>query len=571
MYKISSIIKAAFVLVLATAVSCSDQLDKMNQNPNGVDPATANPNLLLPTVLSKTAKKYNSLGFGKISGVVQHTQEDAWKDAFNDYNWSEEDWSDWYSVMRDNEFLYTRAAALDMKFHQGIALTMRAYIFGTITDLYGDAPYTTALRGNEGTAFLNPSFDSQETIYKGVIEDLKKAAALFATKEVKDYATGYDIFYAGNPEKWQKFANTLLLRYYLRISTKLPDLAKSGAEAVYASGVYMKDASDDAKMDYIGSTSDNSWPNAIAFNSDQSNWRRRRPCQTILDAMVPNDDPRTKVWFQPVHCRWVADTTLTTGVDAFIREDGKLTALKSKTELEYRAGIAAGKKYTRNYNPKLYTPSDPALFAGPIVTSEYVGVPPGMRDPSYFNENPTTGQVCENQHASQLTYTYQASKGDLLKVRLASAAETSFILAEGALKTWSVGVAKTHYETGIKNSLTTWGVASSYDAFIAKANVAYKGTLDQIMQQKWIASWTAATESWFDYRRTGLPALKAGVAPTSPVLPLRLIYGANELNTNTANVNKAIDGLEQTTYSGPKGKNSQWSKMWLQQGTGKPW
>ena len=347
-------------------------------------------------------------------------------------------------------------------------------------------------------------------------------------------------------------------------------MAKAGIEQVYTSGIYLKEASDDAVMDYIGSASGDSWPTAIAFDVSESNWRRRRPAATLLNTMAASNDPRMKVWFQPVHVRWVSDATLKTGMDEFIRKNGVIqNGVKSLTEQELRAQITAGHKFTRHFNPALYKPSRADLFNGPLNTNEYVGIPAGMTDPTYYNENPTTGQQVQNQHASQLSYAYQASKGGLLKARLASASETAFILAEAAQKGWGVGGAEAHYNNGIKQSLQTWGVADQYDAYV-KA-VAYKGTLAQIIEQKWIASWTAATEAWFDYRRTALPALVPGQAPASRALPLRFIYSNNELNNNGDNVRSAIERLEETNFSGPRKKNSQWSKQWLVQGTGKPW
>jgi hypothetical protein len=94
---------------------------------------------------------------------------------------------------------------------------------------------------------------------------------------------------------------------------------------------------------------------------------------------------------------------------------------------------------------------------------------------------------------------------------------------------------------------------------------------EQIIEQKWIASWTSAAEAWFDYRRTGLPDLKPGKIVKRPALPIRFYYGVDELNFNPDNTQTAIDNLEQTTYSSSDGKNSAWSKTWLQQGTVKPW
>uniref|UniRef100_UPI003F6EC88F SusD/RagB family nutrient-binding outer membrane lipoprotein n=1 Tax=Dyadobacter sp. TaxID=1914288 RepID=UPI003F6EC88F len=248
----------AFILMLLAVTSCNESLTEINKNPNGVDPNSANPNLLMPTVMAGVANQYLGLGFGRIAGVVQHTQEDAWKNGFNDYDWSEEDneWTAWYGFLRNNNLLYKRAVETNSKFHQAVALTMKSFIFGTIADLWGDAPYTNALKGDEGQ--MLPQFDSQEVIYKGVIEDLKTASAMFATGDAGTYASGYDVYFDGNTQKWQKFANTLLLRYYMRISSKLPDISKPGIEAVYTSGIYMKDAADDAVMEFIGTASNNS-------------------------------------------------------------------------------------------------------------------------------------------------------------------------------------------------------------------------------------------------------------------------------------------------------------------------
>jgi hypothetical protein len=205
-----------------------------------------------------------------------------------------------------------------------------------------------------------------------------------------------------------------------------------------------------------------------------------------------------------------------------------------------------------------------------LDTRQYVGVPPGLIEPSEYNLNPTPGQQLENQHVSQLADVYRGKSGGLLRARIISASEVHFILAEAAQKGWAAGTAKTQYETAVKLSLDTWGVGGGYAAYIARPGVAYDGTLAQLMEQKWIASWTVATEAWFDYRRTGLPAFKVGPASTEPVMPLRFTYGNNEINFNATEVNKAIDKMV-VTYGVSRGKNNQWAKSWLIQGTGKPW
>lgn len=565
MNKLRIFSKTFFVASALFISSCDDKLTDFNKNPNGVDPSNGNPNMVLPQVMTATALAYQNLNYGDLAGVPQHIQHDGWFGGINHYEWSPNDWTQWYDQLRNNQFIYDRAVALDYKFHQGVALTMRAFIFGTITDLWGDAPYSEALRGNESDQYLTPSYDRQEDIYKGVIADLKSAAALFATGDKTGYLNNYDVYFGGNTTKWHQFANTLLLRYSMRLSEKLPDLAKAGIEEVYKSGVYMKTSADDATMEYLGGTSANSWPTAAQFDSEEgSNYRRKKPSQRLVNQLVSLNDPRLSTWIKPVFVRWVADETLTTALDPFIRKNGVIqNGVVSMTEMQFNAAVKAGDKFTRHYNPKLYT--------GTINNSEYVGLPAGLRQPDYYNENPTPGQTVQNQHVSQLNDIFREAKGTYIKARLATASEAQFILAEAALKGWAAGDAATQYANGIKASLQTWGVQDKFDAYIANPKVAFDNTIAQVINQKWISTFTMGSEAWFDYRRTGLPVLTAGQASSQPVLPMRFIYGNNELNVNSEKVKEGIDRLEENQYTILRGKNSQWSKPWIVQGTNKPW
>jgi hypothetical protein len=171
---------------------------------------------------------------------------------------------------------------------------------------------------------------------------------------------------------------------------------------------------------------------------------------------------------------------------------------------------------------------------------------------------------------------YCNSKGPLLKARLMSAAEVHFIIAEAkAVKGWTSADAENEYYAGIRSSLETWGLSSEYSDYIQQPGVVFNNTQQQIIEQKWIANWTSATESWFDFRRTGYPELHGVQGRTiAPELPLRFYYPKSEQNLNSANEQAAADKLEVTNYSGfgaDGNKNSPWSKMWVLQGTGKPW
>ncbi|QIP17095.1 SusD/RagB family nutrient-binding outer membrane lipoprotein [Spirosoma aureum] len=538
---------ACLVLFVSFLFSCKD-LTQLNVNPNGVQPETVNPNLVMPTVLTETGKALVNLGFQDIAGVVQHTQKDAWFSGHNDYDWGgDQSWTAYYDLLRNNDLLYQRSVALNMEFQQGVALVMKSMLFGLITDLWGDAPYTNALKGEQGGAdFITPKYDSQEVIYAGILADLDKANTLLSKPKAaySSIVESADVYYAGDPAKWQKLANSLKLRYLMRISAKQPDVAKAGIEKIVATPAQypiIDDASADATMAYVGNNSGDAWPSNSVFDISGSNYRRIKMCSTLLKPMQATSDPRLALWAKKVEIPLVVDPKLPAGTDK----------------------ITNGIRYL----------SPDKVGTTPIDTDpNYVGLPPSASQlPSGYNFNPTPGQTSVNPHVSYLNEIYTQAKGPLLKARLVSAAEVQFILAEAAQKGWAAGDAKTRYEAAVKASLTAWGVTSSYNAFIAQKGVAYDGTLAQIMGQKWIASWTSATEAWFDYRRTGLPALTAGPVAKRKVLPLRFYYMRDELNLNKTNSGVAIEKLETTANSQADGKNSAWSKQWLVQGTGKPW
>ena len=153
----------------------------------------------------------------------------------------------------------------------------------------------------------------------------------------------------------------------------------------------------------------------------------------------------------------------------------------------------------------------------------------------------------------------------MLKARVMSYAEVAFILAEAAQKGWSVGSQQNWYEEGVKASLATWDVGDQADDYLSGAGVAYDGSLDQIMTQKWIANWTVADEAWYDWRRTGFPDLTIGPKGRRDAMPLRFMYGNDEKNRNNTNYLDAIENLVETDQTATDGKDSSWSKMWLLQ------
>ena len=333
----------------------------------------------------------------------------------------------------------------------------------------------------------------------------------------------------------------------MRISEKEPALAKSGIEKIAGNASQypiITSSDDDVTMDYVGNGDSDSWPgNTVYDGTNGSNYRRVKMCATLVNSMQILDDPRLALWAAKVEIPIVVDASFESGRDEIV--DG--------VRYLNPDAVPIGMQYDE----------DP----------DYVGIPASWSSiPSAFNINPTPGQLSYNPHVSYLNSMYTEASGGLLKARLLSAAEVHFILAEAsATGVASAGDAKTHYEAGVKASLEAWEVSDQYDSYIGGEGVAYDGTQKQIMEQKWIASWTSAAESWFDFRRTGLPALTAGPSAKRQALPVRFYYMTNELALNEANASSAMSKLETTQYTQADGENSAWSKPWVSQGTGKPW
>jgi hypothetical protein len=541
--------------------SCKDLTD-LNVNPNGVDPSTVNPNLLVTTVITQTAQPYLDMGYqGDLAGVMQYVQKNGWSSGINNYEFiSERSWAGTYDNLRNVKHLYERSLAEGMEFQQGLAIVLRAFNFGYITDCWGDAPYSAALNAsNGGQEDLFPVFDAQEDIYKGIIEELKVANTLLS-KSVDAY-TGInadaDIIYNGSPLKWRKMANSLMLRYYMRVSSKLPDYAKTGIEQIVSNpGTYpiFTSNEDDATMEYIGTSNNDSWPANTDYDATESNFSRIQLCAGFRDVLLDLKDPRIEVWFNKAKIPIKASYLYSPEADILV--DG----------VRYLHPDTMAKKNYVVYNKNTWTAD---LNNGKLLvdTSDYPGIPIASNagEPYTFNLNPTPKQGGYNVHVSALADMYRSASGDMLKARLISYTEVCFILAEAAKKGWSVGTQESWYEKGIQASLDTWGVGDSYEDYIANAGVAYDGSLNQIMVQKWIGNWTVAVESWCDWRRTGLPALTIGPRGRRDAMPIRFRYDATERERNKTNYNDAIAKLVQTAFTAQDGNDSSWSEMWLLQ------
>ncbi|UII22848.1 SusD/RagB family nutrient-binding outer membrane lipoprotein [Fulvivirga ligni] len=274
-------------VIACAAFSCTNDFEEINTNNN--EPIEATPDYLLPTVIFNLAdfSVNNSYGFGDI--ISQYAANYEYNDL-DIYRWNSNG-SFWgiYDYLQDLKEIEDYAIENDMPNYQAAALILEAYSFSLITDAYGDVPYTEANMAETGN--ITPKYDTQKTIYNGILDKLEKANALIVTGE----SINGDILYGGNMNKWKKLANSLRLRLLLRLSN-VQDVSSEMNEIVTNAATYpvFESTGDDAIYSYSGSMPDLS-PYSIG-RSRPYGYFIAMPTSHLVDALKENNDPRLVEW-----------------------------------------------------------------------------------------------------------------------------------------------------------------------------------------------------------------------------------------------------------------------------------
>ncbi len=282
------------VLIIAcialTVSGCTSEFKDMNVNPNA--PVDVTPGLLLPNIIRTPINNImdNAWSYGNI--VIQHTAKRQFVNE-DRYLWGDVSgpWNSGYSTLRDVRNMINAAEAAGQSNYVGIGLIMRSYIFSQLTDLYGDIPYTQAIKASEGIVL--PSYDTQESIYTAMLADLKKANTLLgSTNETIDG----DILYSGNITKWKKFANSLSLRLLMRISAK-KNVQSQFSEIVNNPAQFpiFENNSDNAAITYLAA-----FPNQFPQATNRvGSFKEFTLSKTLADSLNAYKDPRIIVFGRP--------------------------------------------------------------------------------------------------------------------------------------------------------------------------------------------------------------------------------------------------------------------------------
>ena len=409
----------------------------------------------------------------------------------------------------------------------------RVYMMSLMTDVYGDAPCSEAGLGYLDGKF-NPRYDTQEEIYTWFFKELKEAGT--ALQQSGDKISG-DVIYKGDVIKWKKLANSLRLRYAMRISDVAPEKAKQEFEdALLGDGGVFSSASDDALIKYIevpfsfGQESYTDYRgNALSkllFGNDPAN-NPSYLCSTFFNQMKNSGDPRTYRI-------------------ARFYYDGLMSSTSTNNRIDLTEEVLA-KGVTMN-------PRDPGAFSWePWPTGYESDI---MKEIALTNPSVATSMARETEPKLANNFLKSDNPGVII-----TSAEINFLMAEAALKGWNVtGTVADLYAKGVRESMDF--LSNHYDCdkitdaefstFIANNGIGYTDEQKKaaINTQAWILHLTNPAESWANVRRSGYPRLKspaeydfAQFLTGGADIPVRLSYPVLESSYNKQSYEEALNRM----------------------------
>ena len=292
-----------------TLHSCTGEFEEINTDPN--NPIAISPALLLPNAIQTTvdrywghSTRYQRLNIDAAMCWVQHISRNIYINAEGDsyevpLTIGSATWDNIYTNALVNFQsvinLSQEGGAYQNSNYHGIALTMRSFAFAYLTDVFGPIPYSKALQGAAEVSINSPDYDDMESVYSGLLADLKLANELL---RVSGPPVSGDILFNGDILRWKKFTNSLALRLANRQAAKKPDASRAimadilADPETYPVFTGNEDFAELLHVDVIGSRN-----KMFDVFSTRSDWN---VSSTFIDKLLELDDPRISVYAQPL-------------------------------------------------------------------------------------------------------------------------------------------------------------------------------------------------------------------------------------------------------------------------------
>ncbi len=230
--KIKHLIYSIVVGSLLILSGCTKNFADINNNPLVITRDVVSPGLLFSQV-------QKSFAFEMINHSIIMEYAGYYKNPASGNIFQQRDWSNPHNTFFRNYLInlsetvrLTQDNPLQKNMNAQARIT-RALIYQALTDMYGDLPYTEALKSIE-ESILQPKYDTQEFIYTSLLNDVKDAtAALVNDNDQFSFGTS-DLWLKANVDNWRRFGNSLRLRLAMRIRYANATLAAQHINEVIA-------------------------------------------------------------------------------------------------------------------------------------------------------------------------------------------------------------------------------------------------------------------------------------------------------------------------------------------------
>ena len=374
--------------------------------------------------------------------------------------------------------------------------------FHKVTDYWGPIPYFSA-----GIPGASVPYDPQDKIYDDFFKRLGAAVTVLKGKTTEKPFGDFDLMYAGDVNKWIKFANTLRLRLALRVSKVDPARAKSEAEASVASGTLTDSPGDDALLKRSETGQDN---NGLSIMSDWNEFRMSASMESVLKGYA---DPRMPVYFLPA---------VKTGT--FEGHRNGLTSTQQTQDInKFDANSHVGPRWT---NADAYAGG----IKGHLVTPQ--------------NVMATAEAYFLRAEGAVLGWNMGGTAKDLYEAGITNSMKQWGITNPTAITNYINSTSTPIAPNDFLNSPPMTNIPVKFDA----GNVTIQ--LEQIALQKWLAMFPDGHEAWADYRRSHILKLypvansdNPDITNTTTQWIRRIPFLASEVANNKAEVDKAVQLL----------------------------
>jgi len=546
--------------VILFAMSCN--MDRDLDNPNEATTDQANADLLMNKIELDFAAFYSLVSGNDISGVTGtnvgvnqvvrmtamisgSTYERALISQNFDQMWTRA----YQDVLVNIEALLPIAEEKNLVIHAGAAKVLKAYIYLTLVDVFGDVPKTEALQGTTGQ--FNPKADPGTQVYSEALALLDEAITDLGSD---GNGLDRDIYYGGDGAKWVTLANSLKLKAWMNISS---DPARKAEATTAISALLNGDIidTDDEEFTYKYGTAD------IPARSRHPQYRQfYTPAAGNSTGYLGNyflkeafdgkgiEDPRWRYYFY----RQVGSIAAALNVDGesvpCVLNPKPLHFASDNPFCVFEPGF-----FGRDHGDASGTPPD-----GAVKTC--VGVYPagGLVDTN-INPDADNDIAGDGQGAEFLNPVVQGMGGNGKGIEpIYMSFFTDFIKAEAALRLGigTPGDAKEHMINGINKSIErvkAFGASLgqtvpeslvtptlSYTILVGNLFDASDDKLDVVMKEYYIALFGNGIEAYNLYRRTSSPRnIQPMLALNGGKFPMSLIYPAIYANLNGSVTQKA--------------------------------